>query len=58
MLNRLGMSADDTNQNLRVFISYAREDTEAANRLYNDLKLSGLEPWLDTESLVGGENWR
>jgi hypothetical protein len=54
LLNRLGMSADDTNQNLRVFISYVREDTEAANRLYNDLKLSGLEPWLDIESFVGG----
>jgi hypothetical protein len=53
------MSTDNNNnQNLRVFISYARQDTEAANRLYNDLKLSGLEPWLDTESLLGGENWR
>src|SRR6476660_3809331 len=52
------MSTNNNNQNLRVFISYARQDTEAANRLYNDLKLSGLEPWLDTESLLGGENWR
>ena len=52
------MSTDGNNQNLREFISYAREDTEAANRLYNDLKLSGLDPWLDTESLLGGENWR
>jgi TIR domain-containing protein/SIR2-like protein len=52
------MSTNDNNQNLRVFISYAREDTEAANRLYNDLKLSGLDPWLDKESLLGGENWR
>jgi hypothetical protein len=43
---------------VRVFISYARQDAEAANRLYNDLKLSGLDPWLDTESLLGGQNWR
>jgi hypothetical protein len=54
------VSADNNNssQNLRVFISYARQDSEAANRLYDDLKISGLEPWLDTESLLGGENWR
>ena len=52
------MSTNDSNQNLRIFISYARADTEDANRLYNDLKLSGLEPWLDTESLLAGENWR
>jgi hypothetical protein len=46
------------NQNLRVFISYAREDSKDANRLYNDLKISGLDPWLDTESLLGGQKWR
>jgi hypothetical protein len=45
-------------QNLRVFISYAREDTEVANRLYNDLKMAGLEPWLDTQSLLAGQNWK
>jgi hypothetical protein len=48
----------DNSQNVTVFISYARDDTEVANRLYNDLKLSGLEPWLDTESLLGGQNWK
>jgi len=52
------MSTNNNNQNLRVFISYAREDTEAANRLYNDLKLSGFDPWLDTQSLLGGDNWK
>ncbi len=46
------------NQNQRVFISYAREDTEAANRLYNDLKMAGLEPWLDTQSLLAGQDWK
>jgi hypothetical protein len=51
----MGTSQD---QNLRVFISYAREDTEAANRLYNDLKMAGLEPWLDTQSLLAGQNWK
>jgi hypothetical protein len=45
-------------QNVRVFISYAREDSEAANRLYNDLKMRGLDPWLDTQSLLAGQNWK
>ncbi len=45
-------------QNVRVFISYAREDTEAANRLYNDLKMVGLDPWLDTQSLLPGQKWK
>ena len=45
-------------QNVRIFISYAHEDTQAANRLYNDFKMSGLDPWLDTQSLLGGQNWR
>jgi hypothetical protein len=45
-------------QNARVFISYAREDSQAANRLYNDLKMAGLDPWLDTQSLLAGQNWK
>lgn len=48
----------EDNQNVRVSISYARADAEVANRLYNDLKLTGLNPWLDTQSLLGGQNWR
>src|SRR5215212_11676903 len=45
-------------QNLKVFISYSREDTDAANRLYNDLKMAGLDPWLDTQSLLAGQDWK
>lgn len=41
-----------------VFISYARQDHEAALRIYNDLKKSGLEPWLDTKSILPGERWK
>lgn len=36
--------------NLQIFISYAREDVEAARRLYRDLKNAELNPWLDEES--------
>jgi hypothetical protein len=38
-------------------IIYAREDEKAAQRLYNDLKEAGLNPWLDKESLLHGQNW-
>lgn len=48
----------DQGQNFKVFISYTREDAEAANRLYNDLKMAGIEPWLDTQSLLAGQNWK
>jgi predicted Zn-ribbon and HTH transcriptional regulator len=41
-----------------VFVSYVREDYEAANRLCIDLKNANLnlEPWIDTGILVG-QNW-
>ncbi len=42
----------------RVFISYARENFETAERIYNDLKKSGAYPWLDRQNLLAGENWK
>ena len=44
-------------QDITVFISYAREDTDAAKKLYQDLKDSGLNPWLDKYKLLPGQNW-
>jgi hypothetical protein len=41
----------------RVFISYAREDRDIAARVFDQLRRSQFEPWLDTESLQGGELW-
>jgi hypothetical protein len=41
----------------RVFISYAREDRDIAARVFDLLRKSQFEPWLDTESLQGGEQW-
>lgn len=43
---------------LKVFISYAREDLDSARRLYSDLKAHGLRPWLDKEDLLPGDDWR
>jgi hypothetical protein len=41
-----------------VFISYAHEDHRRALRLYRDLKALGVRPWIDTEEILGGEDWR
>jgi hypothetical protein len=41
----------------RVFISYAREDAAVANKLYQDLRNIGANPWLDTEDLLPGQRW-
>ncbi|MCP4350818.1 MAG: TIR domain-containing protein [Desulfobacterales bacterium] len=42
---------------VKVFISYAREDIEVAERLYSDLKNAGVEPWIDEKDLLPGQNW-
>jgi hypothetical protein len=47
-----------TESRARVFISYAREDHEAASRLYKDLRQASSDPWLDTKSLLPGQRWR
>lgn len=41
----------------RVFISYAREDGDLASRVFDAVQKAHFEPWLDRESLVGGDDW-
>jgi FlaA1/EpsC-like NDP-sugar epimerase len=41
----------------RIFISYAREDLDLAERLYTDLIRAGLEPWFDKKCLFPGQTW-
>lgn len=43
---------------MKVFISYAREDEEAARRLHAGLLAAGLRPWLDTIDLLPGMDWK
>jgi TolB-like protein len=40
-----------------VFLSYAREDSEAARRIADALRAFGLEVWLDQSELRGGDSW-
>lgn len=41
----------------KVFICHASEDAETAREIHDALKRAGLEPWLDKESLRGGDLW-
>jgi len=41
-----------------VFLSYAREDTRYAERLYMDLRKADINVWLDTKCLLPGQHWR
>jgi hypothetical protein len=41
----------------QVFIGYAKEDRAEARKLYRSLKDHGLEPWMDEQNLLPGQNW-
>jgi len=41
-----------------VFLSYAREDIEIAQRIYSDLISMGVEVWFDKKNLRPGEQWK
>ena len=40
-----------------VFLSYASEDMEAAQRMADALRASGIEVWFDKSELRGGDAW-
>jgi TolB-like protein/Flp pilus assembly protein TadD len=40
-----------------LFLSYAREDSEAARRIADALRAFGLEVWFDQAELRGGDAW-
>ena len=44
--------------NPTVFISYAREDVEKAQCLYEQLTEAGIEVWFDKEALFPGQEWK
>lgn len=43
--------------NRAVFVSYAREDTDAARRIAEALRTHGVEVWFDQNELRGGDVW-
>jgi hypothetical protein len=45
-------------RSLRVFLCHASQDKPSVRKLYMQLKTSGIDPWLDEEKLIPGQNWR
>jgi hypothetical protein len=41
----------------RIFLSYAREDREIVESLYDFLLGEGYKPWMDIKDILPGENW-
>jgi hypothetical protein len=41
----------------KVFIAYAHEDAEMAERLFDALAGNGFDPWMDRRKLLPGQNW-
>jgi len=50
-------SFDDGLTRRAVFLSYAREDTAAAQRIADALRSYGVEVWFDQSELRGGDVW-
>src|SRR6185503_17287793 len=44
-------------QQPEIFLSYAREDGQRVNALYDRLKHAGFKPWMDTRDILPGQNW-
>jgi hypothetical protein len=40
-----------------VFLSYASQDAEAAQRICDALRANGIEFWFDQSELRGGNAW-
>ncbi|HEY2780218.1 MAG TPA: TIR domain-containing protein [Steroidobacteraceae bacterium] len=46
-----------TDSNKAIFLSYAKQDAEAAARICDALRAAGLEVWFDQSELRGGDAW-
>jgi hypothetical protein len=41
----------------QVFLSYARQDAQAVERVAEDLRRRGVDLWMDRQDLVAGDRW-
>ena len=46
-----------TDDRVRVFISYSRKDEDFAQELLVGLQIAGFEPYLDQHDIAAGEDW-
>ena len=49
---------NETNEPLKVFLSYSRRDLDFIEKLASDLKDAGIDVWYDLSGLDGGAPWR
>ena len=59
MTNEPGLDGDPTQRGGQraVFLSYASEDAQAAQRICGALRAAGIEVWFDQSELRGGDAW-
>jgi hypothetical protein len=43
---------------VQIFLSYAREDEEKVEDLYQKLSDASFKPWMDTKDILPGERWK
>lgn len=43
---------------LRIFLLYARSDSNAVHRLFRRLVRDGVDVWMDVENLLPGQDWQ
>lgn len=55
---RQSLSASGKSKSLRVFLCHGSEDKPAVRKLYYQLLAAGIEPWLDEENLLPGQDWK
>lgn len=44
-------------RNLKIFLCHASPDKAKVRRLYHELREAGLDPWLDEENILPGQDW-
>lgn len=42
---------------LRVFLCHSSDDKKTVRALYQRLQEDGIEPWLDEENILPGQDW-
>jgi hypothetical protein len=57
MINSAMSHAEAHQPPLRVFLCHSSGDKQAVRDLYRRLRGDGLDPWLDEENLLPGQNW-
>lgn len=43
---------------VHIFLSYAREDIEKVENIYQKLSTAGFKPWMDKKDILPGERWK